>query len=148
MKIIEVENYSLTLQIWDTAGTEKFNSINWVYYSSAHGIIVVFDLTKRESFNQIKLWIESIHNNSDDNIEIVLIGNKLDLCREINFHEGHLLAKEYQIPYFETSAKGGTEIDDLFLHLARTFIHKKISNDDISELHTYEDENKSQGCDC
>jgi small GTP-binding protein len=109
-KLIEIDNRKVKLQILDTAGAEKFRSITKAYYRGAHGILAVFDLSRRDTFNQVKMWIDSIRDSSSKIIEIVLVGNKADLPRAVEKDEAERLANENNIPYFETSAKLGKEL--------------------------------------
>jgi small GTP-binding protein len=109
------------LQIWDTAGQERFRTITTAYYRSAMGILMVYDITKRDSFKNIQNWINQISANAVEGVKIILIGNKLDLddCREIETSEGEELANKLQIKFLETSAKTGWFVEDAFLTLVQ-----------------------------
>lgn len=98
-------------KIWDTAGQERFRSITDNFFKCANGVILVFDLNNRESFDNLKLWIQSIKlKATNKNIRQILIGNKLDLKREISYEEGQEFANDYGLVYFETSAKTNSNI--------------------------------------
>lgn len=79
IKTIEVDGKTIKLQIWDTAGQERFKTITSSYYKGAHGIIVVYDITDRESFSAIQNWMGEVEKHASDNISRILVGNKCDL---------------------------------------------------------------------
>ena len=99
--------YKLQFKKWDTAGQERFRTITCNYYHGAHGIFIVYDITDRESFNDVKMWMGEIKKYAQSKVTKVLIGNKKDLeeKRAVTFEEGEEMAKEYGIQFFETSAK-------------------------------------------
>ena len=128
MKTIDINEKLIKLQLWDTAGTERFKSITTGYYRGANAAFVVFDLTSRISFNSISEWIQNYYNYSNPNSEknVVLIGNKSDLkeSREITEEEINKFVVNNNIKYFETSAKNGENIDECFYYIA-----EKLMND-------------------
>ena len=128
MKTIDINDKLIKLQLWDTAGTERFKSITTGYYRGANAAFVVFDLTSRVSFNSISEWIQNYYNYSNPNSEknVVLIGNKSDLkeSREITEEEINKFVVSNNIKYFETSAKNGENIDECFYYIA-----EKLTND-------------------
>jgi small GTP-binding protein len=126
-KYIDIEGVQVKLQIWDTAGQEKFRSITKAYYRGAHGILVVFDVSRRETFNQTRMWIDSIRESSADSnpIDVILVGNKCDLERCVTTEEAEDLAKQFQIPYYETSAKDATNVDTAFTSLAAAALKRR-----------------------
>jgi len=117
MRIVKVRGYRIKLQIWDTGGQEQFAVIRPLYYKGARAAIVVFDITNRESFEHIIKWVQevSIHCGK---IPYILVGNKSDLPdRAITYNEGEQAAQNLGIPYFETSAKDGSNINEIFVKL-------------------------------
>jgi small GTP-binding protein len=128
-KFIEIDGVRVKLQIWDTAGQEKFRSITKAYYRGAHGILVVFDVSRRDTFNQTKMWIDSIRDSTTDSnpIDVILVGNKCDLERCVTREDGEELAKQFQIPYFETSAKDATNVEEAFKTLASVALKRRLS---------------------
>ena len=122
MKSINIGDKSIKLQLWDTAGTEKFRSITTGYYRGADAAFVVFDLTSKPSFKNLNEWIESYYKYSNPDVEknVVLIGNKCDLVeeRKVTQEEIETFIKDNNIIYFETSAKDGKNIDESFYHIA------------------------------
>lgn len=125
IKEIEIDGKKIKLQLWDTAGQEQFHTITKSYFRGAHGILLVYDSTNQQSFEQTKMWMDSIHETTD-NVDIVLIANKIDLPdRTVSTEEGEALAKEFQCPYFETSAKTGEGINEAFIALAKIVKERK-----------------------
>ena len=122
MKSLNISNKSIKLQLWDTAGTEKFKSITTGYYRGANAAFVVFDLTYKSSFESVSEWIQNYYkySNPDSEKYVILIGNKSDLKekREISEEEIYDFAKNNKIKYFETSAKNGENIDECFYFIA------------------------------
>ena len=122
MKTLDINDNLIKLQLWDTAGTEKFKSITTGYYRGANAAFVVFDLTSRISFDSVSDWIQNYYNYSNPNSEknVVLIGNKSDLKenREISDEEINKFAINNNIKYFETSAKNGNNIEECFYYIA------------------------------
>lgn len=115
----------IKIQIWDTAGQEQFISITRSYYRGSAGVLVVFDITRRETFLNIKNWFREIDKNADDGCKILLIGNKSDLKerRQVSFEEANKLAKEYDVSYVETSAKNYENVEFIFNKLAKEILH-------------------------
>ncbi|KAG2598426.1 hypothetical protein PVAP13_5KG366500 [Panicum virgatum] len=107
IRTVEQDGKTIKLQIWDTAGQERFRTITSSYYRGAHGIIVVYDVTDQESFNNVKQWLNEIDRYASENVNKLLVGNKCDLAesRAVSYEAGKALADEIGIPFLETSAK-------------------------------------------
>mmetsp|Transcript_8234 Transcript_8234/g.8096 ORF Transcript_8234/g.8096 Transcript_8234/m.8096 type:complete len:205 (-) Transcript_8234:43-657(-) len=120
IKTVEVENKVIKLQIWDTAGQEKFRTITSSYYRGAHGIIVVYDVTNRDSFNNVKNWMNEITRYASENVNRLLVGNKSDMegKKVVTYDEGKELADSFGIPFIETSAKTSVNVEQSFLRMA------------------------------
>ena len=124
-----MEDINVCVKIWDTAGQEQYKSLTKSFYKNCNGVIVVYDVTDRDSFEKVKEWIESIKENAEENIKVILIGNKIDLCKSVHTNEGRKLAKELKISFFETSAKENIcvnqAIDTLVEVVIRDFLNQK-----------------------
>jgi len=119
-KIIEIEDKKVRLQVWDTAGQERFRNVTKSYFQSSQGLLVVYDITDKESFEKINFWMENIKNNAPENVKLILVGNKCDLAneRKVTIEDGENKARYYNIKFFESSAKDGTNVNELFFYLA------------------------------
>lgn len=127
MKSVTIEDKKVKLQIWDTAGQERFRTITQSYYRSANGVIVAYDITKKETFNNVARWLEDVHRYAGTNIVQLLIGNKLDLeqMREVPMAQAKELATQYGIfDCLETSAKDNSNVEEAFLRLATELKHR------------------------
>ncbi len=126
-KNIQINNKTFRIQIWDTAGQENFRSITRAYYKNSVCALVVYDISSRDSFDHVSTWIEDCKNQSPKTIFMVLVGNKCDLNdkRQVTIEEGRELAERNEMLFFETSAKDGINVDEIFLNSANE-ISKKI----------------------
>ena len=134
LKTIYLENNKkIKVQIWDTAGQDRFLAITKNYYRGANGILLVFDVTNSSSFEHIKNWIEQIKEEASDKIIIYLIGNKIDCIdnRVIKNEEGKKLSEEFGLKYYETSAKNNENVENAFLDLIKDMDYKygKLDNE-------------------
>jgi len=133
IRTIELDGKTIKLQIWDTAGQERFRTISSTYYRGAHGIIVVYDITNLDSFNNVKRWLTEIDKYARENVNKLLVGNKLDLAevsaqlRQVPHSKGLEFAANLDIPFLETSAKTGTFVDTAFLKMAFEIKQKMTS---------------------
>jgi small GTP-binding protein len=128
MKNVTIDGTTMRLQIWDTAGQERFRSIGKAYYRGSEGIVVVFDLTRRESFEHVDEWISSIRSTVDDSdIPLLLLANKKDLkeARVVDPQLVEALAKEHNIPYYEVSALTGENIEESLTEFAKGIYQQK-----------------------
>ena len=129
-KNVKIRGKTYRIQIWDTAGQESFRSITRGYYKSSVCALVVYDISNKESFNNISTWIEDCKNQSPKTIYFVLVGNKSDLedKRQVSTEEGQELAEKYGIPFYETSAKTGANINEIFYNSAEEIVKKIEQN--------------------
>ncbi len=126
IKIINLENKLIKLQIWDTAGQERFRTITKTYYKGAHGIILTYDVTDLNSFKNIRNWMKQIEQNAQNNVCKVLVGNKCDKQeRTVSTEEGAKLAEDFNMKFFETSAKSNLNVNETFTYLTQEIL--KIS---------------------
>lgn len=116
IRTLEVDGKTIKLQIWDTAGQERFKTITSSYYKGAHGIIVVYDVTDKESFKNIDTWMNEVEKHASDNVSRILVGNKCDLTdsRQVSTDEGKELADSNNIRFMETSAKESSNVEEAF----------------------------------
>lgn len=110
----DVDDAHVEIQLWDTAGQEKFRSITKSYFRGSNGILVVFDLSKRKSFDETKFWIKNAKEILGDTADMLLIWNKCDLERDVEIEEAEELADSHNIRYFETSAKNNINVNEAF----------------------------------
>ncbi len=131
-KSLIIDDKNIKLQIWDTAGQERFRTITTSYFRSAQGIILVYDITDKTSLLSIKNWINKIHQHSDIGVNKILVGNKCDNNSErvISFEEGEKIAKEYDMEFFECSAKSDINISKLFTRISEQVVKRLLSEDD------------------
>ena len=135
--MITIDDRRVKLQIWDTAGQERFRSIAKAYYRNAVGVILVFDITERKSFDDLTTWLNDVHSLCDQNAVVILIGNKADLSnrRSVTLNEAESFAAQQHMKYLETSAKNGTNIREAFAQVATEILSKglKSSNPPIDK---------------
>ncbi|CDR96311.1 Rab1b, putative [Babesia bigemina] len=127
IKTVKIDNATIKLQIWDTAGQERFRTITSTYYRGAHGIITVYDVTSRVSFESVKkTWLTDIEKYSNANITKILIGNKIDLedQRAVTTDEAREFATQHNMDYIEASAKTAQNVEKAFESIARTLKDK------------------------
>ncbi len=107
---------NIKLQIWDTAGQDRFRAITKNYYKGSHGIILIYDVTNVQTFENVKQWVSQIREEASANVIIYIAGNKIDMEeeRKVNKEEGEKLAEELGFPFVETSAKSGININETF----------------------------------
>lgn len=122
LKMVKMENEKIVkTQIWDTAGQDRFRAITKNYYKGAHGIILIYDVTNKQSFVNIKNWVIQIRENTTDKVKIALVGNKIDEeeLRKVSSSEGEKLSLEYDLRFFETSAKKNIGVQETFDYLVK-----------------------------
>jgi small GTP-binding protein len=138
MKVLKVQNTMLKLQIWDTAGQERFNTLTAGFFKGSDGVVVTYSVTERKSYDNVNKWMNQIHSLAPKNVRIVLVGNKIDMQeqREVTVEEGKAMAQKYDAVFFETSAKSGENVEQVFNKLAEDILFKikenPKSNDETS----------------
>ena len=135
LKTMEVNGKKVKLQIWDTAGQERFKNITASYYRGGNGVLVVYDITDRDSFENLNSWLIEIEKNANKNVYKLLIGNKCDLedKRKVTYQEGKDFATSNGMQFIETSAKTDTKVKDAFEMLTQEIIKANITKDKVME---------------
>ena len=143
------------VQVWDTAGQERYRSITNAYYRGAEGILIVFDVTKKESFENIQNWINEVTVYTGNDVVIICLGNKNDLKKEIDKKEIIDFKKNTNLEILNVSAKTGEGVEEAFKHIIELLIKKKMENKDDNEiklaesgtkLNTQEGTKENDGC--
>ena len=136
------------IQIWDTAGQDRFRSITKNYYKGAHGIILIYDVTSRKTYENIKNWVAQIKEEVSEKVTIILVGNKIDdeKNRKVTTEEGQNMAKECGLDFFETSAKSGINIDSTFNELVKKTVEKYSKVDGKGDKLKGRKSGKKGGC--
>ena len=136
----KIDDKTIRVKIWDTAGQERYKAITKCFFQRAQGIIIVFDVTNKKSFDDIKIWIDSIRSQSKltedlENMPIIIIGNKIDIPKRVIDKETALnFSKEQNFDYYETSAKTGQGVDNAIKDLVKkvmVYIRKKNGRDNL-----------------
>lgn len=127
IKTVEIEGEKIKLQIWDTAGQEKFRSITQSYYRAANALILVYDVCSQSTFDTLPQWMIDIESFAKHKVLAYLVGNKIDLVnnREIPTHIGQEWADRYEMKFLETSAKEADNVDKLFTEIAKELTHEE-----------------------
>ncbi|KAK8598807.1 hypothetical protein V6N13_076753 [Hibiscus sabdariffa] len=126
-----LDSYISTIGVdfWDTAGQERFRTITSSYYRGAHGIIIVYDVTDQESFNNVQQWLNEIGRYASENVNKLLVGNKCDLTSKkvVSYEAAQAFADELGIPFMETSAKNATNVEQAFMAMAANIKNRMAS---------------------
>ena len=131
LKTLEVNGKKVKLQIWDTAGQERFKNITASYYRGGNGVLVVYDITDRDSFENLNSWLIEIEKNANKNVYKLLIGNKSDLedKRKVTYQEGKDFATSNGMQFIETSAKTDSKVKDAFELLTQEIIKSNVTKE-------------------
>ena len=135
IKSLIINGKKVLLRIWDTSGQERYRSITQNFYRNANGILFIFDITKKETFDNIKIWLTDSENCEDNKVAKMLIGNKIDLenKRKIDNETIKKFAEKKEMKYFEASAKEGINIDNIFRELAELILFNKYKEENEEE---------------
>ncbi|XP_034264613.1 ras-related protein Rab-37 isoform X4 [Pantherophis guttatus] len=150
-KVVTVDDVKVKLQIWDTAGQERFRSVTHAYYRDAQALLLLYDITNKVSFDSIRAWLTEIHEYAQKDVVIMLLGNKADMSSErvIRTEDGESLAREYGVPFMETSAKTGMNVELAFLAIAKELKQRAVKQLDEPrfQIHDYiESEKRRSNC--
>ena len=141
---------NLKLQIWDTAGQDRFRAITKNYYKGANGIILIYDVTSLQTYENIKTWVNQIKEEAPQNVVIFIAGNKIDMEeeRKVTTEEGKRLAEEFGYPFYETSAKDDININEIFDDLVEKVdsIYSKLEGSGGTNKQLSKGKNKNGCC--
>ena len=141
LKSVEVNNKLYNLNIWDTAGEEKYHALAPIFFRGAQGAVIIFDITNRETFNRAKKWFNELKQYTEGNPQIILVGNKIDLPNKaITNEEATKLAREYNCKFLEVSALLGTNVNEIFYNLADA-IHQQRKKDRKEKMDNFDEVN-------
>ena len=126
-KYVSLENKKIRLDIWDTAGQERFKNITKNYFRGANGIIFVCDVTNKETFDKLKSWLNDAQGNVSPETEMIVVGNKIDLKekRQVKLELLKEFGEKHNIDVFETSAKTGEGVEEIFIELTKKLFKNK-----------------------
>lgn len=132
VKTVRMHDKVAKMQLWDTAGQERFHNITTAYYRGSDCIVIVYDVSSRESFLAVPRWVEDVRRYGPKTVQMLLVGNKCDLTqshhqRAVTFDEGRQMAETYNCEFLETSAKENTNVHLVFDEIVETSINKRIA---------------------
>ena len=137
------------IQLWDTAGQERFRTIAKNYYKGAHGIVLIYDITSKKTYDNIRKWLNQIKDEASHLISIMLVGNKIDCVekREVTTEEGQSLANSNNLPFYEASAKDSINVNECFQDLIEKIDENSLNiNQNYNRLNDSKTQNKKGGC--
>uniref|UniRef100_A0A3B4AR07 small monomeric GTPase n=1 Tax=Periophthalmus magnuspinnatus TaxID=409849 RepID=A0A3B4AR07_9GOBI len=120
-KVMNIDGVKVKLQIWDTAGQERFRSVTHAYYRDAHALLLLYDVTNRASFDNIQAWLSEIHEYAQQDVVLMLLGNKADSSHE-------RVVKREDVPFMETSARSGLNVELVFTAVAKELKHRSMKD--------------------
>ena len=119
-KIFKINDDTLRVMIYDTAGHDRFRQIVTSHYKGAHGVILVYDVSDAKTFSSVTEWMQHIETNKDKSTKVILIGNKVDLeAKEVTYKQGKELAEKFEVDFNETSAFSGFNVNQAFESLVK-----------------------------
>ena len=146
-KFLKIKGTGAKLQIWDTAGQERYRSITSSYYKGSHGCFIVYDITSESSFENVDKWYEQAQKEASKDVSIVLVGNKCDLEneRKVSKEKAEEKAKNFNIPFFETSALSKIKIDDIFTEMVNNIYERTggVKNEDDDDIEIINENDKA-----
>ena len=158
IKRFQVADKVAKLQIWDTAGQERFQTIISTYFKGAQGILIVYDVTNKQTFKNIEYWLGEVDKHAKKDLAMMLIGNKCDMeeSREVAAVEGKEMAEKLGMKFLETSAKDKTNVENAFMQLTKELIAKMANNPNSYQTPSHSrigqgeavNTKKNGGCNC
>ncbi|KAL7643448.1 UNVERIFIED_CONTAM: hypothetical protein RMT77_005430 [Armadillidium vulgare] len=147
-KIVNLDGVPIKLQIWDTAGEERFRTLTTAYYRGAQGIVLMYDVTNLDSFNHLSYWLRNVEENASPEVVKVLTGNKCEVInhqRAVDKDRGAKLAESFDMPFFEVSCRNDINVQETFLALARGIRDLRERRISLFECKDKENENVRLG---
>ena len=153
----KINNKIIQIKFWDTAGQEIFHSLTKNFYRKADGIIIVYDITNKESFERVQDWIKSVYDNTKTykEIQMIIVGNKIDLeeMREVRKEDGLKIGKYYEIDFFEASAKNAEGVNNFMIKIIGDILNNKVNDRNTINIKNYKsgidgDDNDTRNCFC
>ncbi|XP_069796389.1 ras-related protein Rab-25b isoform X1 [Narcine bancroftii] len=128
-RTVQVNGVSVKTQIWDTAGLERYRAITSAYYRGAVGAMLVYDISKHQTYEQVECWWKELLDNADNNLVVMLVGNKSDLSelRTVPTHEAMSFAEKHQMLFMETSALDSTNVEPAFQAVVTEIFHRRTA---------------------
>ena len=160
-KVQTINNQTINIKLWDTAGQERYKALTQNYFRNAEGVLLTYDVTNSDSFNNLKYWIGSIKTNMEGKnifLPLIIVGNKIDMedSREITKDDADKFASDNNYKYFETSAKTGEGVDDAIIDLVNQDLNQGEQLDDhkiearksvqLKDANIENNEVKKKGC--
>jgi Ras-related protein Rab-1A len=124
-KDVKIDDQTIKVTIFDTAGQQRFRSITKHFYQGCKGIMLLFDASDKVTFENLKEWLKTIKDNAEEGVEVVLVANKIDLPRQVSTEEEKKFSDEVKIPIVDTSAKTGLNVEKAFETLIRNIVKKQ-----------------------
>ena len=147
---VSLDGLTVKFEIWDTAGQERYHSLAPMYYRGAQAAIIVYDITNRDTFERAKSWVKELDRQARKDIVIALAGNKCDLDnkRMVEYDEGSQYAQEHNLIFFETSAKNSTNVNNVFVEIAKLLPKNDPKPNNGQTIDIRPDPTPSQGPGC
>ncbi|XP_078123251.1 ras-related protein Rab-25-like isoform X1 [Sander vitreus] len=132
-RTVQLDNYAIKAQIWDTAGLERYRAITSAYYRGAVGALLVYDISKHLTYESVDRWLKELFDHADPHIVVMLVGNKrdLDTLRTVPTEEAKDFAEKRGLMFMETSALDSTNVENAF-HEVLKAIHKKVASREVT----------------
>ena len=148
---VNIDSETVSVRIWDTAGQEKYQSLVEMHFTGTDGALVVFDICSKESFNNVQMWIDKLQKKCLESPAIILVGSKVDLDsqRKVTPEEAYNFAQTMEIDYYDTSAKTGENVNDVFYQIIiQAFNLFKLKKEKLNKNNAKLNHNTRKKCSC